>query len=412
MIPVPEKRIYDFERYGLGMFVHYGLYSLLEEGEWAQDFQKIPVDEYAKLADRFTAENFSGEALAKTARDFGAKYMTITTRHHDGFSLYDTKGLNTFDAPHSAAKRDLIEDFVEGCAKYGLKPFFYHTTLDWRVPEFHSDFPAYQQYLRESVKLLCTNYGKIGGIWFDGNWSKEADWEENALYGMIRQYQPDAMIVNNTGLNKLGETGHFEIDSVTFERGKPFPINKDGARKYLGSEVCEVLNSHWGVAKKDLGYKAIKDLIIEFAQCRRYGANFILNIGPLADGSIKPLEKGMLEEIGKWTHLFEEALFNVRPLEGAECDNDAFILKGDEANTYFLFVPNLGIVGSANVVQNPENFKKITVKGLDKKIKEIKWLDNGETLSSSEDGDSKIIDCTQYTYGTNLVVRAAKIITE
>ena len=412
MIPKPEKRIYDFERYGLGMFIHYGLYSIIGEGEWAQDFQKIPVDEYAKLADQFTAENFSGENFAKTAHDFGAKYITLTTRHHDGFSLYDTRGLNTFDAPHTPAKRDLIEDFVEGCQKYDIIPFFYHTTLDWRVPEFQNDFPAYQQYLRESIKILCTNYGKVGGFWFDGNWSKDADWEEDALYGLIRQYQPDAMIINNTGLTKQGETGHYEIDAVTFERGKPFPINKDGARKYLGSEVCQIFNAHWGRAKNDFGYRAVRDLIVELAECRKYGANFLLNVGPEADGSIRPIERGMLHEIGKWTKIFDEALHKVRPAEGVECDNDSFLLKADEPNTYYLFVPRLGIVGSPNVVKNPENLKKVNLHGFDKTIKEVKWIDNGEDLNVINENGEKFVECTQYAYGTNLVVRVAKIIAE
>ena len=178
MIPVPEKRIYNFERYGMGLFVHYGLFSLMGEGEWVQNAKNIDVAEYEKLADSFHAEKFSGEQLAKMAHNAGIKYITFTTRHHDGFSLYDTRGLNTFDAPHSAAKRDLVEDFINGCNKYGIVPFLYHTTLDWRAPEFENDFPAYQQYLRESVKILCTQYGKIGGLWFDGNWSKNDEWEK------------------------------------------------------------------------------------------------------------------------------------------------------------------------------------------------------------------------------------------
>lgn len=409
MIPVPEKRIYDFERYGLGLFVHYGLFSLMGQGEWVQDAKGIAPAEYAKLADSFTAEHFSGDRLAKMAHDAGIKYITFTTRHHDGFSLYDTRGLNTFDAPHSAAKRDLVEDFVNGCNKYGIVPFLYHTTLDWRVPEFENDFPAYQQYLRESVKILCTQYGKIGGLWFDGNWSKNADWEEDALYGMIRKYQPEAMIINNTGLDKLGQTGHYEIDAVTFERGKPFPINGDGARKYLGSEVCQIVNSHWGYAKNDFAYKGVEGLLHELAACRRYGANYLLNIGPQPDGSIRLIEQGIFEEIGKWVAVYGEAIYNVRPAKDVVCEGENFVLKADRDGVYYLFVPGMGVLGSGNVMLRVENMVKTVIKNFPASIKSIRWIENNEELKFTQDGGDVTVDCTQYEYGRNYVVRVARI---
>ena len=125
--------------------------------------------------------------------------------------------------------------------------------------KLHKEFNEYLDYLYKSVEILCTNYGKIGGLWFDGNWSKEADWEEDALYGMIRQYQPEAMIINNTGLSELGKVGHPEIDSVTFERGNPAFV--DNSDKYRAGEMCQVLNDHWGYAAGDCNYKSVKELI-------------------------------------------------------------------------------------------------------------------------------------------------------
>lgn len=407
MVPKPEKRIYDFERYGFGLFVHYGLFSLLGQGEWIQNAKSINIAEYGKLADSFTAENFSGEKLAKMAHEAGVKYITFTTRHHDGFSLYDTKGLNPFDAPHSAAKRDIVADFVEGCNKYDIVPFLYHTTVDWRHPAFENDFKGYLQYLRESVKILCTNYGKIGGLWFDGNWARDDDWEEDALYGMIRQYQPEAMIINNTGLDKLGQTGHYEIDAVTFERGKPFPINGDGARKYLGSEVCQILNSHWGYAKNDFAYKSVEGLIHEFAGCRRYGANYLLNVGPQPDGSIRLIEQGIFQEIGKWVSVYEEALYRVRPSD-VICEGDNFVLRGDNG-TYYLFIPGMGVLGPGNVMFQVENMVQVLLQNFPQPIRRISWMENGEELHFVQDGGTVNIDCTQYEYGRNYVVRVAKI---
>ena len=157
-IPVPEKRIAEFENRGFGMFIHWGLYSQLARGEWAMDLLHIPKDEYEKLADTFTAENFDARKIAALAKRAGMKYITLTTRHHDGFSLYDTCGLSDYDAPHSAAGRDLIKEFVEACRAEDILPMFYHTTLDWHVDSFNNDFPAYLQYLRDSVEILCSNY--------------------------------------------------------------------------------------------------------------------------------------------------------------------------------------------------------------------------------------------------------------
>ena len=139
MIPVPEKRIADFENMGFGMFIHYGLYSQLGQGEWIMNSAQMSREDYAKLADNFTAADFDAKKIARTAKESGMKYITLTTRHHDGFSLYDTKGLSDFDAPHSAAGRDLVREFVDACNAEGLLPIFYHTTIDWHVDSYEKD---------------------------------------------------------------------------------------------------------------------------------------------------------------------------------------------------------------------------------------------------------------------------------
>lgn len=154
------------------MFIHWGLYSQLGQGEWIMNMKKIPKEEYSKLMDTFTAEGFDAEKIAHTAKKAGMRYITLTTRHHDGFSLYDTCGLCDYDAPHSPCGRDLVREFVDACRKEDILPMFYHTTLDWYQESFEKDFSSYLQYLRNSVEVLCTQYGPIGGLWFDGNWSK------------------------------------------------------------------------------------------------------------------------------------------------------------------------------------------------------------------------------------------------
>ena len=269
--------IADFEKLGFGLFVHFGLYSVQGEGEWYLTANpNSDKENYNKHIERFVVVKNWARDLVSTAKKAGCKYITLTTRHHDGFSLYDTCGLNEFDAPHSASKRDLVREFVDECNKQGIVPFFYHTLLDWWKEEYNTDFPAYIDYLIKSVEILCTNYGKIGGLWFDGFWDKpDADWQFDRLYATIRKHQPEAMIINNTGLSALGKVSHPEIDSVTFERGNPcFVDNSDRPR---AGEMCEVITDHWGHAKNDICFKSTKQLLDTLITCRKYNCNLLLN---------------------------------------------------------------------------------------------------------------------------------------
>ena len=402
-----EKRIKEFEKLGFGMFVHFGLYSFLGKGEWAKQHHSIPWEEYLKILDEFSPNYDWAEELVLNAKEAGCKYITLTTRHHDGFSLFDTCGLNTFDAPHHCG-RDLVREFVDACNKHGIIPFFYHTLLDWHEKSFNTDFKEYLKYLRKSVEVLCKNYGKIGGFWFDGKWSKpDADWEETALYSLIRSYQPDTMIINNTGLGHRGALGHIELDSVTFERGRPQPINLEDSPKYIASEMCETFASHWGYAENDFNFKSMSHLINSFATCRRYKSNFLFNVGPKKDGSLRTIDKGALEVLGQWSKLNDEALHLPDPTDIEIKDKpNNFILQN--GNTYYLFISDLSINGDANVTIGnaftPDNIFNFT-----KKIKSVCWLDNGESLDFTQNGDEVNVQAKPFKYGEDLVVRIAKI---
>lgn len=402
-----ENRIKEFEKLGFGMFVHFGLYSMLGKGEWVKEIYKIPDEEYMPLAKKFNPDKNWAKDLVATAKKAGCKYITLTTRHHDGYSLFDTCGLNDYDAPHSCG-RDLIREFTDACNEAGIVPFFYHTLLDWYEKSFYTDFKTYLKYLRDSVEILCTKYGKIGGLWFDGMWSKKGeDWEEDALYGMIRKHQPDAMIINNTGLSALGALGHIELDSVTFERGKPGPINKEGAPKYVASEMCEIFADHWGYAKYDYNFKSLRTMIEEYCVCRKCGSNFLLNVGPKGDGTLRPLDKAMLETLGEWVDVFKEALYLPRPSGVEMLSENDFVLEKE--GTYYLFAHNIHMsVVSADVVksQTSDTTKKFR---FDKKIKSVHWLDNDEELSFAQEGEETTVFCTPSAYGASYVVRVAKI---
>lgn len=395
-IPKPLPRVAAFEKMGLGMFVHWGLYSQLSKGEWIYFMNKLNMDEYKKLAETFTAEDFDADELVLTAKRAGCKYITLTTRHHEGFSLYDTKGLSTFDAPHSAAGRDLIREFVDACNRHSILPFFYHTTLDWYNGDFNNDFDKYLDYLHKSVEILCTNYGRIGGLWFDGNWSKPAgtDWKEDNLYAIIRKHQPDAIIVNNTGLDALGKLGNPEIDSVTFEQNRPVPMNREGMSKYIAAEMCHTLNDHWGFGSLDFNYQSPKSIIEHLCACRRVGANYLLNIGPTAQGGIDPMQKALMAMLGKWMELYGEAIYEGKPYNTAPCDDKNFILKGE--NALYIFIHDLSRGGN------------YSFSSVEDELESIEWMDNAEKLDFTHHNGSLNINATGFPYGVSTCVRVAR----
>lgn len=406
---IVKQYIKEFEKLGFGMFVHFGLYSVIGKGEWSKLNYQITDEVYYQLMEQFDPKPDWAKELAIIAKKAGCKYITLTTRHHDGFSLYDTCGLNTLDAPHAKCGRDLVREFVNACRDQNIIPFFYHTLLDWYQEVYRNDFPAYLKYLRDSVEILCSNYGKIGGIWFDGMWNKpDDDWEEDALYGTIRKHQPEAMIINNTGLFAQGALGHIELDSVTFERGKPKSINMESAPKYVASEMCQVLGDHWGYTKEDLNFKAPAQMIRELADCRKYGANMLINVGPTGDGTLRLIDKATLEIMGEWVCYYEEAIRSPRPtgivVEGKP---DNFILQ--DGKNYYFFCFNLPMKADKNVAWF-EDVDYVNRFELDEKIESVTWMDNGFPVSFRQEGKSVIVYTEPYFYGRNLVVRVAKIV--
>ena len=197
-----------------GMFVHWGLYALPARHEWVK-YQETMLDEkYDKYFKYFNPDMFNPKEWARQAKAAGMKYAVLTTKHHEGFCMFDSQ-YTDYKCTNTPAGRDLVREFVDACNDQGIIPFFYHTLLDWHEASYKENFKEYLVYLRASVEILCKNYGKIGGMWFDGNWSKPgADWKEDELYATIRKYQPEAIIVNNTGLSARGLAGHPEIDSA------------------------------------------------------------------------------------------------------------------------------------------------------------------------------------------------------
>lgn len=392
-----------FEKLGLGLFVHFGLYSVLEKGEW--HFSTLNENEketyLRELPKKFNPNKNWAKEIVKVAKGMGAKYITLTTRHHEGFSLYDTCGINDFDAPHSLCKRDLVKEFVDECNKNNIVPFFYHTLLDWYNKDFDNDFPKYIDYLIKSVEILCKNYGKIGGLWFDGYWSKpNENWQFDRLYSTIRKYQPEAMIINNTGLSAGGEVTHYEIDSVTFERGKPANVsNADG--KDRAGEMCDGITDHWGYAKEDIMVKPVSTLINAFVDCRKYHCNYLINSGPMKNGLLSPLEKYTLLTFGKWNKKFAKPLFEGEVAKDIKSDKADIFKLGDY---YYAYVKNVKMSANVNVARMNE---EMTVNfETDKKIVSAKYMDNNEKAILLRGKRSLVF--APFKYGVSYSVRVLK----
>jgi alpha-L-fucosidase len=404
-----EGRLQRFESMAYGLFLHWGLYSLVGRGEWARFHHKMDPDAYTKLMGKFTCDQFDAAELVRFAKSSGFRYICLTSRHHDGFSLYDTRGLNTYDAPHSAAGRDLVGELADACHDQRMGFFLYHTTLDWWDPRFDSDWESYLQYLRDSVQILCTHYGKVDGLWFDGNWArKDRDWEEDALYGMIREFQPEAMIINNSSIGALGAEGHHALDAVTFEQGLP---NKSTGRR-MAKEMCETLASHWGFAANDYAHKSPAQIIETLVSCRGSGANLLLNAGPNADGPLTDIDKATLARVGDWLRTgFGGILYDARPC-GLSASGRDLVFKKDSDYYYAAF--SLPIKDYHSLFKGGHDWDRRTISGKLPEVTGINWLDNGEALPFTRDTSNGLLvfKSTANPYGTQQVVRIAKINTK
>ncbi len=388
--------IENFKNLGFGMFVHFGLYSLVGKGEWYLRLNpQADAAEYEKLTEKFAVKKTWAKELVSVAKEAGCRYITLTARHHDGFSLFDTCGLSDYDAPHSASGRDLIKEFVEECRKEGVVPFLYHTLADWHNADYMNDFPKYIDYLVKSVGILCKNYGKIGGLWFDGMWDKpDDDWQEDRLYGTIRKYQSEAMIINNSGLSALGKVGHKEIDGATFERGKPAFVARND--KPIAGEMCQVLNDHWGYAEEDCNYKSVKELLENLVDCRKFGCNFLLNTGIKGDGSVNDADRGLLCEIGKWIRANDNFIYRAKPC-GIKADGADILFDGE---SYYAVIKGVPMSADPNV-QRKGAAAAVKIYA---DIKDCVWLDGGE---KAEEKDGKIT-VLPFPYGKSYSVRVLK----
>lgn len=335
--PSPEniKAREAFQQARFGMFIHWGLSSVLGDGEWVMQNENIPVKDYTKLQRAFNPVDFNAKTWVSIAKGAGMKYITLITRHHDGFSNFDTKQ-STWSIMNTPYKRDIVKELADECHKQGIKICFYYSLLDWYRDDYpyetgktgkgtgrtkKSNYASYLAFMKSQLTELLTNYGEVSTIWFDGHWDQldndhdktlqsKIDWKYEEIYSLIHQLQPQCLIGNNHHLSPIpGE------DFQMFERDLPGE-NKGGlsgqAISTLPLETCETLNGAWGFNIKDNNYKSPKQLVDYLVRAAGYGANFLLNVGPMPNGEIQPEFVERLAKVGEWTSVYGETIYGTK----------------------------------------------------------------------------------------------------
>lgn len=356
------KRIKWFTDARFGMFIHWGLYAIPareSRSEWIRSVDRVTDEEYQQYFDTFNPSDYDPKKWARLAKEAGMKYAVLTTKHHDGFCLFDSK-YTDFKSTNTPCGRDLVREYVDAFRAEGIKIGFYYSLLDWH----HSDYPAYGDahhpmrdneafknqnrnfdnyltYMHNQVRELMTNYGKIDILWFDfhyDNLTGEA-WRATELIKMVREINPDVIIDDRLG----GDIKAEEKPLYVGDFGSPEQmIPAYGVSDYNGNpipwEACITLNNNWGYSQKDQNYKSARNVINMLFECASKGGNLILNVGPDARGNIPQKSVEILKEVGEWMKCNGEAIYGCS-YSGLQKPEFGRISKSNSA--YYLYVQDL-----------------------------------------------------------------------
>ena len=379
----------EFQDMKLGMFIHWGASSVLGDGEWVMNNKKIGVKEYGRLIHIFNPQNFDAKKWVATAKAGGMKYITFITRHHDSFSNWDTKQ-SDWKITNTPYGKDALKQLADECHKEGIKLFCYYSLLDWYRSDYQyetgktgkgtgrtqkSDWESYIRFMKAQLTELLTNYGKIDGIWFDGHWDQldndhdkalqsKVNWHYDEIYKLIHSLQPQCLISNNHHLTPLpGE------DFQAFEKDLPGG-NSTGfggqSVSQLPLETCETMNDSWGFNITDKKYKSTKDLIHYMVNAAGLNANFLLNVGPMPDGTIQPEFVDTLKEIGDWMKINGQSIYGTRGGVVKKQDWGAVTAKD---KTWY-----------AHIIKTPKDSASIFIPEVKNKIKSCHLLNSKKAL--------------------------------
>jgi alpha-L-fucosidase len=380
-----------FQDVRFGMFIHWGLYSILAKQEWEMHIGRIPVPEYEKLVPQFNPYKFNADEWVSIAADAGQKYIVPTSRHHDGFSMYDTT-LSDYKVTNTPFKRDPLHELADACARRGdIRLGFYSSLLDWHHPAYRFRAESglawsdYLDFLHGQVRELCTQFGELACLWFDGDWPHHQIDETNAyfvaggpfeyekLYDMIHTLQPNAVVINNRHEKPLpGE------DIQGFEQDLP-GLNSAGFNATtvydLPLEVCMTINDHWGYSAADHNVKSTRHLVQVLVRSASVGANFLLNVGPTAVGEIVPIHAARLRGVGRWLAAYGDAVYGTR---AGVIPATASTVSTRKADTHFIHI-------LADISDD------VHLSGVPSSITQARLLRDGAPISMERQGDTCVL---------------------
>ncbi len=328
-VPTEEnlKARQEFQDNKFGIFIHWGIYSMMGQGEWYMHNADVNWKEYEKYASAFYPSRFNAAEWVAAIKASGAKYICFTTRHHDGFSMFNTKWCDFDIVDATPFRRDVLKELADECHKQGIKLHLYYSHIDWRREDYpqgrtghgtgrdasKANWPQYYQFMNNQLTELLTGYGPVGAIWFDGYWDHDQDpidWELQPQYEMIHKLQPSCLIGNNHHI-----TPHKGEDIQIFERDQPGE-NLSGLSgqdvSVLPLETCQTMNKSWGYRITDENYKSVKELIHYLVNTAGKNGNLLLNVGPQPNGEIPAAALERLKAIGEWMDVYGESIYGTR----------------------------------------------------------------------------------------------------
>ncbi len=359
-----------FQDAKFGLFIHWGVYSVLGDGEWVMNNQKIPISEYEKLPPQFNPTRYDPAEWVRLAKEAGMRYITITSKHHDGFAMWDSKVSDYDIVDRTPYKKDVLKMLADEYHKQGIKLFFYHSHLDWHHPDYYprgrtgltagrpesGDWYRYLDYMDAQIRELLTGYGPIGGIWFDGWWDKpKADWRLQKTYQLIHSLQPAALVGNNHHQPPF-EGEDFQMFEKDLPGQNTAGFNAESKVGSLPLETCETINRAWGYNKSDTRYKSTRELIHYLVRAAGHNANFLLNVGPRPDGTIQPEFVQRLREMGVWLRTNGESIYGTRQGPLPPRDWGVSTQKGDKVYLHILKLEDDVLA----LPQGPRKFTRFT----------------------------------------------------
>lgn len=383
----------EFAADRFGIFIHWGIYSMFGQGEWYLN-SGVNEKEYCKAAGGFYPIGFNADEWAEAISASGARYITFTTRHHDGFSMFGTSTSNYNIVDGTPFGRDVLKELAAACQRHSLKLHLYYSHLDWRREDYplgrtgrrtgrdttHQNWTSYRNFMDRQLTELLTNYGPIRAIWFDGYWDHDSDtvpfdWQLDSQYALVHRLQPGCLVANNHHEEVLpGE------DIQIFERDVPGENTagySEQALAQLPKETCQTMNGMWGYKVKDTVYKSVDELIRLLVRCSGMGANLLLNIGPRPDGRLPEQSLERLRGMGEWLKVYGATIYGTEGGEVKPQPWGATTRKGKELYVHILqadSVPASGLFLPGVKAKHAEEF------ATGRKV-ELQRSDEGVTLA-------------------------------